>query len=189
MTTRAKPVVAALTAVVAVALVAGETWAKGPSRSSSSSKPTSAKPVDKDKEPRKTEINVDLSSRGSNSSIPGSARSLSAPAAVGGAAGAGAAGAAIAPGSPKDTPEEARKRMDARETHLKAEQEEKARRRAEDERLAAQAVRDRELKAAEAEKARLLKQQRNQQALGGGTGGGCVYKSVMTDAEIAACKR
>jgi uncharacterized protein HemX len=188
MTTSARPVVAALAAVVAVALFNGEAWAKGPSRSSSSSKPTSAKPVDKDKETRKTEINVDFSSRGGSSSVPGSARSLSGPAAVGGAAGAGAAAAAIAPGGPKDTPEEARKRLDAREAQLKAEQEEKARRRAEDERLAAQAVRDREARAAEAEKARLLKQQRSQQALGG-TGGGCVYKPVMTDAEIAACKR
>lgn len=189
MTTRAKPVVAALIAVVAGVLVAGETWAKGPSRSSSASKPKSTPPPSKpEKESSRPEININISNRGPSSPSSGGARSLSAPAAVGGAAGAGAAGAAIAPGGPKDTPEEARKRMDAREAQLQAEREEKARRRAEDERLAAQAVRDRETKAAEEEKARLLRQQRSQQALGG-TAGGCVYKPVMTDAEIAACKR
>lgn len=58
----------------------------------------------------------------------------------------------------------------------------------EDEKLAALAVRERERKAAEAEKERLAKQQRAQQAQGA-QGGGCVYKPVMSDDDIAACRR
>ena len=64
----------------------------------------------------------------------------------------------------------------------------RARQRAEDEKLAAQAVVDRERRAAEEEKQRVARHQRAVQALDS-TGGGCVFKPVMTDAEMAACRK
>lgn len=189
------PLLAAVVALVLpLSLIATDARAKGiggavssvsKTATSKSASSAASKAAGKTKSSPRPEINIDLSTRGGQPApAQGGGAALSAPGVAPGAAAAGKPGTA---GGPKDSPEEARKRIDQREAQMKAEKDEKARQRAEDERLAALAAKERERRAAEAEQERLARQRRAQQALGGA--GGCVIKPVMTDAEIAACRR
>lgn len=161
-----------------------EAMAKG-ARVKSSSRPTTnaskpAKPADKDPD-SSGGVNIRIRSQGSSgsSSAPVSA---AAPAQTASYATPAAAAAAA---QPKESAEEVRERIARRNAELLAENERRERRRAEDERLIAKVQKDRELEAAAAKQ---RDEERKRAVMARFSQSSCVFKPVMTDAEMAACR-
>lgn len=136
------------------------------------------------------EIKVDVKLPSGSNTTPSGAQAGAAGAA--GAAAAGAMGAApaqavTAPKKPQETPEEARQKMEAYEAKLQEQERLKAEQRAREDELIAKTRRERE-KAAEEERRVQEARRQSVSKVMGTSRPTCVYKPVMTDDDLAACR-